>query len=93
MMAWHACDSVSGTSDRHLRCLKRGVIGSSKAAIFGAPGSQHLLDRGLQAGGFRSVPEDWSCVDGRYCFEVVSSSSFSEPFSGIVLAFITELRK
>ncbi len=57
------------------------------------PGSQRLQDRGLQAGGFRLVPDDWLCVDGRYCFEAVSSSLFSEPFSGIVLASITELRK
>jgi len=35
MMPWHACDSISSTSDCHLRCLKRGVIGSSKAAILG----------------------------------------------------------
>jgi hypothetical protein len=40
-----------------------------------------------------SVPDDWSCVDGRYCFKAVSSSSRSEPFSEIALAFIAELRK
>ena len=39
-----------------------------------------------------SVPCGRSCVDGRYCFEAVSTSSRSEPFSEIVLAVITELR-
>ena len=40
-----------------------------------------------------SVPGGWSCVDGRYCFKAVASSSRSEPLSEIVLAFIAELRK
>jgi hypothetical protein len=37
-----------------------------------------------------SVPGGWSCVDGRYYFEAVSTSSRSVPCSEIVLAFITE---
>ena len=92
MVARHAGDAVSGASDSHFRCLKRRVIGGSKAAIFG-----ERRDRSVSLiAGYKAADFGQFLKAGRYeayGFEAVSSSLFSEPFSGIALAFITELRK